>query len=99
MRKMLLAVGVAIVALSMPAKEKTMVVATNPAITCHNCVNKIKSNLRFVKGVSKIDPSLKTKKVAITYDDKKGSESEIIKGFQKIGYSVTILNPDSISRK
>lgn len=93
---MIFAVAIVIACLSLGAKERTIEVTTNPVMVCENCVNKIKTNLRFVKGVKKISPSLKTKKVTVVYDDAKGSEADVIKGFEKIGFSATIV-PDSVA--
>lgn len=99
MRKIILTAAFALAALSITAKEKTVTLTVSPAMSCMNCVNKIKSNIRFVKGVKKIDPSLKKQLVTINYDDVKGSEAEIIKGFEGIGYSVTVVKQDSVPVK
>lgn len=95
MRKIIFTMALALAAMAVQAKDKTVVLTTTPTITCNNCVNKIKSNIRFVKGVKKIDPSLKTKKVSIVYDDAKAGQEDIVKGFAKIGYRVNVVT-DSV---
>ena len=50
---------------------KEVVFTTEPEIHCESCVNKIKNNLRFEKGVKAINPDLKTKLVTIQYDSEK----------------------------
>ena len=37
---------------------KTLVVTTTPPMHCRSCENKIKGNLRFKKGVKKIETSI-----------------------------------------
>ena len=51
------------------------------------CEKKIKSNLRFEKGISKIDVSLKENIITITFDPKKTDTDKIIEGFKKIGFT------------
>jgi len=74
----------------MSAKEKekaTAVFTVSPAITCQNCVNKIKTNLRFEKGVNDINADIKTQKVTIVYDPAKTNKEKLVEAFKKIGYS------------
>ena len=72
---------------SLSAKDiKTLVVETQPQMHCENCEKKIKGNLRFEKGVKRIDTSLKTKQVTITYDAEKTTPEQLIKALKKIGY-------------
>lgn len=61
----------------------------SPAMHCENCEKKIKSNLRFEKGVSKIDINRDAQIVTITFDPDKTDESKLIKAFKKIGYTAT----------
>ena len=65
---------------------KTVVLTTNPEMHCENCEKKIKSNLRFEKGVKAIETDLCTKMVTIKYDADKTNVDNIIKGFKKIKY-------------
>lgn len=61
-----------------------------PAMVCENCENKIKSNLRFEKGVKAIETSLKDQTVAIEYDPDKTSIEKFESAFKKIGYDASI---------
>ena len=69
-------------------KADTLVVTTNPQMHCENCENKIKSNIRFVKGTKNIDISVKEQKVTIIYDSKKASYKDFVAAFKKIGYEI-----------
>ncbi len=65
----------------------------SPAPVCQNCVNKIRGNLRFVKGVKSIDVKLDTKSVAITYSPKTTDEEKLKVALKKIGYTATNYDP------
>ncbi|MBQ8968864.1 MAG: heavy-metal-associated domain-containing protein [Bacteroidaceae bacterium] len=86
MKKIILSIAL-LSAMSISAKDiKTLVVTTQPQMHCENCEQKIKGNLRFEKGVKRIDTDLKTKNVTITYDAEKTTPEQLMKGLQKIGY-------------
>lgn len=71
---------------------KTVVLNTLPEMHCSNCENKIKSNIRFEKGVKEITTDLTTKTVTIKYDADKTTVDNIIKGFAKIDYVATVAD-------
>ena len=82
------------VSFSIYAKDiKELVVTTTPPMSCQNCENKIKGNLRFEKGIKKIETSLSDQKVTIEYDAEKINPEQIEEAFQKIGYKVEVLDP------
>lgn len=70
---------------------KTVVVTTNPQMHCEKCEQKIKGNLRFEKGVKKIETSVPDQTVTITYDADKTTVENLIKGFAKFGYEARPL--------
>lgn len=72
---------------------KEVVFTTEPEIECNNCVNKIKNNLRFEKGVKAINPDLQTKLVTIQYDSEKTDPEKLIKAFAKIKYKAEVVEP------
>ncbi len=79
-------------ALTVNAKDiKTVVFKTSPEIQCVNCENKIKSNLRFEKGVKEIVTNLTTKEVTVTYDADKTTVDNLVAGFAKINYKATVV--------
>ena len=69
---------------------KTVVFNTVPEMHCTNCENKIKSNLRFEKGVKDIVTDLKSKTVTVKYDADKTTVDNLVKGFAKIDYKATV---------
>ncbi len=76
--------------LSLSAKTiKEFVVTTQPQMSCQNCENKIKKNLRFEKGVTNIRTDLQNQLVVVTYDADKTNEENITEAFGKINYTVT----------
>ncbi len=90
MKKLAFIAVTLLMALSVNAKDiKTLVVTTNPQMHCENCENKIKENIRFEKGIKKIETSVENQTVTITYDADKNSAENIIKAFSKIGYEAS----------
>ena len=83
------------IAVSANAADKVIVFNVSPAMSCENCENKIKTNLRHESGVKKIVTSLKDQTVAITYDATKTSPEAIEKGFEKIGYKASVAGTDT----
>ena len=76
------------------AAEKTTEVFTLDHQMSQHCEKKIKENLRFEKGISKIEVSLPANTIAITYDVKKTNTEKIIEAFKKIGFNAFLCNPD-----
>ncbi len=73
-----------------PENVSSAVFTLQPQMTCVNCENKIKTNLRFEKGVKKIVTDRNKQTVTITYDTKKTDEAKLKAAFAKIGYKATI---------
>ena len=68
--------------MSISAKDiKTIVVTTQPQMHCENCENRIKGNLRFEKGVKKIETNIEKQQVTITYDAEKTNPETIVNSF------------------
>lgn len=73
---------------------KTLRVTTEPQMSCSNCENKIKKNIRFEKGIHQISTDLDRQVVTIEYDADKTDEDKIIKAFEKIRYKAIRLEGD-----
>lgn len=79
--------------------DTTVCFAVNPPMTCANCENKIKNNLRFEKGVKEIDASAEDAIIKVKFDKKKTSVEKLNKAFKKIGYeSQTVNNKPSCNK-
>lgn len=76
------------------AADKTTEVFTLDHQMSQHCEKKIKDNLRFEKGISKIVVSLPANTITITYDGKKTDTAKIIEAFKKIGFNACLYNPD-----
>ncbi|MCM1319922.1 MAG: heavy-metal-associated domain-containing protein [Muribaculaceae bacterium] len=75
---------------SLCAKDlQTIVFTPNPPMSCQNCENKIKGNLRFEKGVKDIRTDLKAQEITITYDADKTTPEKLVTALDKIGYEAT----------
>ena len=99
MKKTLLTLAAVCFAFSMYAKDiQELVVTTTPPMSCQNCENKIKKNIRFEKGVKNIETNLAEQRVTIEYDAEKTNPEKIEEAFTKIGYHVEVIdsqNPQS----
>ena len=71
----------------------TLVVTTQPVMHCMKCENKIKSNVRFVKGTKSIETSVPNQTVTIVYDKRKSSLADYEKEFGRIGFEIKVLSP------
>ena len=92
MKKIVLLVfAVFLAVLANAQTKKEVVFSTEPEIHCESCVNKIKNNIRFEKGVKAINPDLNTKLVTIQYDSEKTNVEKLQKAFKKIGYEATVV--------
>lgn len=78
-----------------PKESATAVFTVSPQMSCQNCENKIKSNIRFEKGVTDITTDLKGQTVTVTYDPAKTNLEKIVKAFKKIGYTATKADPSA----
>ena len=94
MKKILLVLSLAFFSISIFAKDiQELVVTTIPPMSCQNCENKIKKgDLRFEKGIKRIETNLAEQRVTIEYDADKTDPAKIEEAFHKIGYNVEILN-------
>ena len=78
---------------------KEYVVTTNPQMSCQNCENKIKGNLRFEKGVKKVETNLKEQTVTVTYDADKTDEAKLAEAFGKLNYQVQKVGDKNTTTK
>lgn len=100
MKKLALALFILAGASTLYAKDiQELVVTTNPPMSCQNCENKIKKNIRWEKGVKNIETNIPEQRVTIEYDAEKTNPEKIENAFHKIGYQVEIISesPDNTS--
>ena len=71
---------------------KTVVFTTQPQMHCSSCEDKIKSNLRFEKGIKTIETSVENQTVTVTYDADKTTAENLQKGFEKFGYTASVVD-------
>lgn len=95
MKKIILLFAMTVVAMTALAMDlQTVIVTTTPQMHCENCENRIKNNLRFEKGIKKIETNIEKQTVTITYDADKTTVENILKGFEKFKYSARVLTDD-----
>lgn len=90
MKKLIALCLLVMAAATLQAKTiKEFVVTTQPKMSCQNCENKIKKNLRFEKGVTNIQTDLDNQVVIVTYDADKTNTENLTKAFAKLNYKVS----------
>ena len=100
MKKVLLLLAITLASATSMAKDiKTVKVTTTPQMHCENCEKKIKDNLRFEKGIKKIETSIKDQTVTLEYDADKTSSDNLIKAFSKFGYQATEIKKENEEKK
>ncbi len=71
---------------------RVLVMTPTPEMHCERCENKIKKNLRFEKGMVKIETSIKEQTVTVTYDATKTDVEKIQAAMKKIGYETKVVS-------
>lgn len=56
---------------------------------CESCENRIKGDIRFVKGVKEINTSLDDQTVSVKYNTGKTNAQKIIAALEKLGYKTS----------
>lgn len=79
----------------MYAADKVKTVFTLDHQMAKTCETKIKTNLRYEKGVKDIVVSLKDNTITITYQPDKTSDAELLKAFKKIGFNAMVVSDNN----
>lgn len=95
MRKVIMTLAIALMGVAAQAKDiNTVIFTTQPQMHCASCEKKIKGNLRYEKGVKRIDTSVEQQKVTVKYDADKTSAEKLQKAFKKFGYEARQVKAD-----
>lgn len=70
---------------------RVLVLTPTPQMHCQSCEKKIKENMRFEKGVKKVETSIERQEVTITYDASKNTVEGLQAGMKKIGYDTKVV--------
>lgn len=86
-RTVILSLALLITVAVMAASKATVYFTLTPQMNCENCENRVKTALRYEKGVKQIATSLATQVVTVTYDPAKTSPEKMEGALKKIGYT------------
>lgn len=75
-----------------------LVLTPTPQMHCANCENKIKNNMRFEKGIVKIETSVEKQTVVITYNAKKTDVKTLQAAMKKIGYDTQVVSDKPVTK-
>ena len=91
--KRLLSILMIFVAVAMFAADKATTVFTLDHQMSEHCKMKINNNLRFEKGVQKIDVALDKNTITIVYNPEKTDDQRLLQAFKKIGFNAVVVKP------
>lgn len=95
MRKVIMTLAITLMGVAVQAKDiKTVIFTTQPQMHCAGCEKKIKGNLRYEKGVKRIDTNVEQQKVTVKYDADKTSAEKLQEAFKKFGYEARQVKAD-----
>ncbi len=77
---------------------RVVVLTPTPQMHCQSCEKKIKNNMRFEKGVKRIDTNIERQEVTITYDPSKNTVEGLRAGMKKIGYDTKVVSDKEAAR-
>lgn len=83
---------IALMALLTTAGYRVAVFTPTPQMHCQKCETKIKKNMRFEKGVRKVETDLEKQHVTITYDPRKTNVKSLQEGMKNIGYDTKLVS-------
>lgn len=81
------------------AKDLRTIVFKVDQMECGNCENKVKSNIKFEKGVKEFSTDLKTRTVTIVYDAEKTNAEKLQAGFKKFKYEAVEVKDAEPAKK
>lgn len=70
--------------------NKKETVLFDVSMTCENCKKRIEKNIAYEKGVSDMQVNLTRKTVSVTYRKDKTSVDNLLKAFEKLGYTAAV---------
>ena len=77
---------------------RVVILTPTPQMHCESCETKIKSNMRFEKGVKKIETNIERQEVTITYDPKKNDVKGLQSAMKKIGYETKVVSDKQLEK-
>ncbi len=77
---------------------RILVVTPSPEMHCESCENKIKSNMRFEKGVKKVETDLESQEVTITYKASKNNVEGLRAAMKKIVYDTEVVRDEPVDK-
>lgn len=99
MKQILLAIVASLLILAGGKDLRVLVLTPNPIMHCENCETKIKGNMRFEKGVVKIETDREKQTVTITYDASKTNVEALQAAMKKIGRETQVVSDSPLQKK
>lgn len=98
MKHVILTILASLLILAGSKELRLLVLTPTPPMHCESCENNIKKNLRFEKGVVKIETNIDKQTVTVTYNAKKCSVANIQSAMKKIGYETKVVSDTPLAQ-
>ena len=99
MKQILIAIMTSLLLIAGGKEMRVAVLTPTPQMHCASCENKIKGNMRFEKGVTKIETNIEAQTVTITYDGSKTDVKALQAGMKKIGYDTKVVSDKPVAKE
>ena len=98
-RRIMAAIAVVLLSVaSVYAKDLRIAVFKVVQMECQNCEKKVVNNMKFEKGLKKVNTDLESQTVTIIYDAEKTTVEKLKDGFKKFKYEAEFLNESKESK-
>ena len=81
------------------AKDFRTVVFKVVQMECQNCERKVKSNIKFEKGLKELSTDVKSQTVTITYDAEKTDVKKLQAGFKRFKYEAVVVEDNKAAEE
>lgn len=99
MKQILIAIMTSLLLIAGGKEMRVAVLTPTPQMHCASCENKIKGNMRFEKGVTKIETNIEAQTVTVTYDGGKTDVKALQAGMKKIGYDTKVVSDKPVAKE
>lgn len=80
-------------------KKEVKTVYFKSNLTCHGCMNDVKENIAYEKGVKDLKVDLNTNIITITYKTAKTDENKLEAAIKKLGYAANKVDKPKVKEE
>ena len=96
--KTFITLGMLLMSLTTLAADRVVGIFTLDHQMSSSCEKRIKTNIRYEKGVQNIEVSLKENTISIVYNPEKTNTGRLLTAFRKIGFNASLVSNKAESK-